>query len=132
MAAVSVDARESAAARKSVLLVEDDADLRQVIEDLIASVGCHVVPTRNGVEAQKWLRSADALPGVIILDLMMPYMTGWELADWMAADERYKAVPLVVITAFTNPANVPKHAVRVMLKPLDGDDVLEIVRRYCL
>jgi CheY-like chemotaxis protein len=69
-------------------------------------------------------------PGIILLDLMMPVMDGWEFAAAIGKDPRFSTVPIVVMTAFSDKAHsVPARS--ILKKPLSLDEVLDIVGRYC-
>jgi CheY-like chemotaxis protein len=81
----------------SVLVVEDHADLREMLAVMLESEGFDVQTAKNGAEA---LDRLDAVcPAVILLDLMMPVMTGDEFRERQLADPRYKDVPVICMTA---------------------------------
>ena len=90
--------REGACARPfpEVLVVEDDPDLSALLEMLLAGAGYAVRTAGDG--AQALLRVAERMPSVVLLDMCMPIMNGWEFAREFAA--RYaRAAPVVVVTA---------------------------------
>jgi CheY-like chemotaxis protein len=82
-----------------VLVVEDDADLAALVEMILADAG---YPVRTAAEgAQALARVEERMPGVILLDMRMPVMNGWEFARAFA--DRYgRAAPIVVVTAAEN------------------------------
>jgi CheY-like chemotaxis protein len=80
-----------------ILVVDDDADFRALARRMLEREGYAVVEADNGRVALDRLR--DATPGVILLDLMMPEMDGFEFADAVRADAAWRSVPIVVITA---------------------------------
>ena len=74
---------------RTVLLVEDDLDVRDTLQDLLESEGFDVVPAANGKQAIDYLTLNDP-PGadLVILDLMMPMVSGWEVLEKMTSDDR--------------------------------------------
>jgi CheY-like chemotaxis protein len=82
---------------RSVLVVEDHADLREMLAVLLESEGFLVQVARNGREALDCLRTSR--PSVILLDLMMPVMTGDEFRAHQLADPQYRDVPVICMTA---------------------------------
>ena len=80
-----------------VLVVDDDAGVRQLLRRMLEPAGYTVVEAANGREALERLR--EAAPGVILLDLMMPEMDGFEFVAEVRRHEALRAIPIVVITA---------------------------------
>jgi len=80
-----------------VLIVEDDADTRQMLRRIIENRGWAAAEAENGRAALE--RLGEAVPSVILLDLMMPEMDGFELVDELRRREEWKSIPVVVITA---------------------------------
>ena len=97
-----------------VLIIEDDEDIRDAIAVVVEREGCEPVTVSHGLEALRYLKTCDRLPSVILLDLMMPVMDGWEFLR--RRDERVRAIPIVVITAGTT-AGLPDD-IRCLRKPL--------------
>ena len=82
-----------------ILVVEDDFDSREHLAALLRSGGYEVATAANGLEAQQWLVSTTALPSVILLDLVMPVMDGWELIRRLKANPDTVAIPIIALTA---------------------------------
>jgi two-component system chemotaxis response regulator CheY len=112
---------------KFVLIVDDDPDLLEVTSFVIESEGMAVATAKNGEEALTFL-SAGRLPGLVLLDLMMPVMNGWEFLDEVAKDPSLKVIPVVVLTAAER-AQLPG-VVEVLCKPMDLKALLRVVERY--
>ncbi len=83
---------------KLVLLVEDDEPLRQTLAEALRDEGFDVVAAADGQDALNWLSAAPAMPQVIITDLVMPRMDGWELYNRLHEESRYQAIPVVVLS----------------------------------
>jgi CheY-like chemotaxis protein len=84
----------------------------------------------NGREALEYLRSHEC-PDLILLDLMMPVMDGWEFRREQQRDGDLADVPVIVLSALDQARAVDVEAMAVLKKPLDFDRLLEMVRRYC-
>jgi CheY-like chemotaxis protein len=82
---------------KSVLIVEDNIDTRDSLAFLLRHEGYHVSTAANGQEALDRLR-AGPRPGVILLDLLMPTMDGWEFSNRLAQDPALASIPVVVVS----------------------------------
>lgn len=111
-----------------ILVVEDDADAREAMIALLQMKGYRAVPAGNGREALDYLSRAP-VPDLIILDLWMPVMDGWEFRTEQIKDPRLKNVPVIVVTALSDQADV--EANEVIIKPVDVDRLLSTVSHYC-
>ena len=85
----------------------------------------------NGQEALDQLRSGTDLPSLILLDLMMPVMDGWEFRREQRKDPAIADVPVVVLSALDPSRGADIGAVEFLKKPLDFDHLLALVRQYC-
>ncbi|MDR2479238.1 MAG: response regulator [Treponema sp.] len=81
------------------VLVVDDVDMNVMILEEILKDDYHIITANNGKEALEKLRTADPLPKIVLLDVMMPEMTGRQMFDIMKADNAFKRVPVIFITA---------------------------------
>jgi two-component system, chemotaxis family, chemotaxis protein CheY len=109
-----------------VLIVEDDDEIRSLLSELLRDRGYAVREASHGADAIDVMR--DATPCAVLLDLMMPHVSGWQVLDEMGADPRLTAVPVCVISA--NPQGVPLH-VTVLRKPVRFADVRRFVESKC-
>jgi CheY-like chemotaxis protein len=114
-----------------VLIVEDDADLREMMAQLLALEGYNAATVANGREALQYLHDGHERPDVILLDLMMPVMDGWEFRRRMQADPDVAQVPVIVLSALDQSRAADVDAQAFLKKPLDFDRLLQLVRQYC-
>jgi len=113
-----------------VLIVEDDEDLREMMAQLLSLEGFHSATVANGREALQYLHDAEK-PQVILLDLMMPVMDGWEFRRQQQADPDLAPVPVIVLSALDHGRASDLEAAAFLKKPLDFDRLLSLVRSYC-
>ena len=113
----------------SILVVEDDLDLLGLVEMLLQDAGYQVRTASNGQQALE--RISEELPGLILLDMRMPVMNGWDFAREFRA-RHGRACPIVVVTAAENAQLRAKEieAEAWLAKPFDLDDVLRMVARF--
>lgn len=113
--------------KSTILVVDDDEDCREALAFLLSSEGYHVISAANGREALDYLRSSPA--ALIILDLMMPVMDGWEFRRLQKNDPQIESVPVVVLTAAWNPYTIDAQA--IIRKPIDIDALIAAVKQNC-
>ena len=113
-----------------VLIVEDDEDLREMMAQLLTLEGFQTATVANGREALEYLHQASK-PDVILLDLMMPVMDGWEFRRQQQADPSLAPVPVIVLSALDSNRAATLDATAFLKKPLDFDHLLSLVRAYC-
>ncbi len=115
----------------AVLVVEDEEEIRDPLIDLIQMAGFPTLVARNGREALEILKTAPA-PGMILLDLMMPEMSGTEFLAAIQEHPEFQNIPVVIMTAWLKRmTEVPARANEVLPKPIDSGRLLELIRRYC-
>ena len=114
-----------------VLIVEDDEDLREMMAQLLTLEGFDAATVANGREALDYLRHNSTVPDVILLDLMMPVMDGWEFRRRQKADPALAPVPVIVLSALDQARAANLDATAFLKKPLDFDRLLMLVRAYC-
>jgi CheY-like chemotaxis protein len=111
----------------NVLIVDDEADIRDTLKELFEDEGYDVATAANGAEALRLL-AGPTLPSVIVLDLIMPVLTGNEVFARMQLDPRLASVPVIVSTS--DPSRAPS-GVLIMKKPIDLDRLLGAIRQHC-
>jgi CheY-like chemotaxis protein len=114
-----------------VLVVEDDPDVRETLQVVLEDEGVRTVGVGNGREAIDFLNTGPARPDLILLDLMMPVMSGVEFLLWMRQQPDTTQVPVVLVSA-SNPT-LAKRAVEefnlagFLQKPLNLEDLNAVV-----
>jgi len=109
-----------------ILVIDDDSDIREVVGEALQFAGYEVSTARDGREGLLGARSFR--PDLILLDLMMPGMSGWEFRAAQLRDPVLARIPVVVVTALGRDPDIQVSA--VLSKPFRLDDLLAQVRRY--
>jgi CheY-like chemotaxis protein len=112
-----------------ILIVDDNRDLRETLAELLEEEGYDTACCEDGAAALAYLRSAERHPALIVLDLMMPVMNGWQFREAQLADAQLCAVPVVGMTA--NGSTASLRDVRTMLlKPFGIGELLRVIEQY--
>lgn len=111
---------------KTVLIVEDDENLRDSLREAFEDDGYQAISVSNGKEALELLQTTDPRPDVVVLDLVLPLVDGWKVCEVMRADAELSKIPIVVSTA--NPAGAPSGVI-VVSKPHKLKNLLGTVAR---
>ncbi|HEU4328145.1 MAG TPA: response regulator [Roseiflexaceae bacterium] len=116
----------------SILVVEDDRSSRMVLLRVLTNAGHSVIEAADGQTALGLLRRQTPKPSLILLDLMLPLMTGWELRNLLALEPNLADIPVAVISAVSHLAERTRelNVVAVLPKPIDLDRILELAARY--
>ena len=115
-----------------VLVVDDDPSIRKLIATFLRRRGYTPIEAKNGREALQEMRAGEAQ--IVVLDLMMPEVSGWDVLEERAKDPSLQAIPVVVVSANFGPeaARALDKGICAMLpKPFDLD-ALEAIVRSCL
>ncbi len=111
--------------RRRILIVEDDAGVREALADAMEDAGAEVVVAVDGLDALELLRSGPR-PAVILLDLRLPRLGGQEFLRELRADPRFEHIPVITMTGGAAAAEGEDIVARLH-KPIDLDDLREIV-----
>ena len=116
--------------KKTILIVEDEKDILFTLKDFLESENYHILVAENGVEAMELLKTS-GIPDLILLDMKMPIMNGWEFAIEFL-DKHDHQSPIVVITAAADAEQRAKDisAVGWVEKPFDLDVLLKTIKKY--
>ena len=115
----------------TVFVVEDDRDTRDMLERFLQLEGFEVEVAENGLQALDRLNTG-VQPCVILLDLMMPVMDGWQFRRTQVADEQLSRIPVIVVSAAGRERVAGIEADDYLSKPVDLEQLLERVTRHCV
>lgn len=113
---------------ESVLVVEDDGDIRESLQGFLKQEGYDVMTAENGRDAID--RIEKKKPGLVLLDLMMPVMNGWEFLEEKQHNKELAKIPVLVISAVPGSPCIPG-ALGFLKKPLDLNRLMDFVELYC-
>jgi CheY-like chemotaxis protein len=120
----------SARRDKSILVVEDDPDIRDTIADILSDEGYTVLSAKHGAEGLDCLRTASQLPSIIILDLMMPVMDGIGFREEQRKNPDWADIPVLILSADRSSRDKAEamQARGYLQKPFDIDQLLSLLR----
>jgi CheY-like chemotaxis protein len=116
--------------RPTVFVVEDDLDTREMLCRFLEMEGYQVESAANGRQALDLLHQC-ARACVILLDLMMPVMDGWQFRREQVQDAELASIPVIVVSAAGRDRIEQIDANAVLSKPVDLDELLACVTTYC-
>jgi CheY-like chemotaxis protein len=121
-------AQPASADRKSdtILVIEDDIDTRNAACAVLGAAGFSVLQVSNGKEGLDLLAELEIKPRLILLDLWMPVMNGWDFYEHMSRDRELRSISVIVLTAYELHTNV--RSLKWLRKPVGMDTLLEAVR----
>jgi CheY-like chemotaxis protein len=119
---------------RTLLVVEDDQEVRDAIAEVLVDSGYKPVGAANGVEALAALRQGTVRPCLILLDVMMPTMDGWAFRAEQQRDPALRDIPVVLLSAHTDvrSAAAQMRAAGFLPKPVAIDNLLTTVERFCM
>jgi CheY-like chemotaxis protein len=112
----------------SVLVVEDDVRALDALTELLEASGYSVLRAQNGQEALEAAKCSPP-PCLILLDLSMPIMDGWEFLRHQRLEPSIAEIPVVVITALVSA--IPAGTKALITKPINVNRLISLVDRYC-
>jgi CheY-like chemotaxis protein len=110
------------------MVVDDDSDIREAITGVLEAEGYTVLSVENGERALQLLEKGQR-PCVVLLDLMMPVMSGWDFMKAVNRQRDLDDMPIVVVSAFSEQG--APGARRTLKKPLDVEQLLKAVAEFC-
>jgi CheY-like chemotaxis protein len=111
-----------------ILIVEDHTDSREMLEEFLSEEGYLVESAVNGLQALERLRRPPR-PDVMLLDLMMPVMTGWELMARLEQEPALWGLPVIVVSGAGSTRPVPRGVLASIPKPLDLGVLMDTLAR---
>jgi CheY-like chemotaxis protein len=112
-----------------VLVVEDDEDIRDVLATVLHESGYSVIIAKNGEEALQRLRTGTCRPCVILLDLWMPVMDGWQFREEQRKDSSLAGIPVVALSGDREAQAFDTAA--YLSKPVQFNQLVSTVERFC-
>lgn len=113
----------------SILVVEDEKSIQEIIKIALEMEGYNVVTADNGKDGLEMLPQMQT-PCLILLDLMMPIMNGWEFVEALSTDMTLATIPVIIVTAYGERAEqIPSKG--ILKKPIDLDALLDQVNNWC-
>jgi signal transduction histidine kinase len=119
---------EKRASGRSLLVIEDDSDIREALDGLLSMEGFRVTGCSNGREALEWLRISPK-PDLILLDLMMPVMDGWQFRVAQKDDPELATIPVLALSADSTAKAAAIDAEAYLKKPVDYDTLIATIDR---
>jgi CheY-like chemotaxis protein len=113
-----------------ILVVEDNPGIREAVTDILRDAGYDTDEAENGLEAFQKLKAAESLPALILLDLMMPVMSGGEFVLQLSKEPELRLLPIVVLSAHLD-AYAGRDAFECITKPFSAERLLQVVATYC-
>ena len=113
-----------------VLIVDDDYSVLDAVRETLEDEGYEVSIAANGLEALKDLREGGR-PCLILLDLMMPVMNGWEFRREQLSDSLLASIPTVIVTAYVGPIPNGLGEAPKVRKPVKPEQLISLVETYC-
>jgi len=120
----------TAPAKKKILVVDDDKAVTTLLESLLSQQGYTVLSAHDGLDGMVQVRKA--LPDLIVLDIMMPEINGYDVCSNLKFDERFKHIPIIVLTSRQqelDPRIGKLMGIDYMHKPIDSAVLLEKIQK---
>ena len=121
---------------RTVFIVDDEPDVREVMEDFLTEHGYHVEQAAYGMEALEKIALMNPKPKLVLLDVMMPYMDGFEVLYRIRQNPKTANIPVVMLTAKGDTTAIMRaqelRADDFISKPFDIPDFLRIVAKYVI
>jgi two-component system sensor histidine kinase/response regulator len=119
---------------QSILIIDDDIISQNMLRTTLTQAGYSVIVASNGYEGIK--KASEQVPGLIILDIMMPDMDGGDVAAILKNDPTTKDIPIIflssLVTGKENKTNSRKESIVYLSKPYNRDELLNEVKKYFL
>ena len=132
IAETAVMPRKKKGSHETVLVVDDDPEIRESLSELLDHRGYSVLQAENGRRALDVLKAVPPrTPCLVVLDLAMPVLDGHQFLKYRAEDPVLRRIPVVVVSANPRPPQPLEGIEAYLQKPLEPDVLLEIIRRTC-
>jgi CheY-like chemotaxis protein len=112
---------------KTILIVDDESDMRDALQAILEGEGYRVLSASNGRQALD-LMEKGAAADLVLLDVMMPLMTGYQLLDCMEETPELRTLAVVMMSAVEPPTRISDRWMSFLMKPFSYDDLLKAIR----
>lgn len=117
---------------KSIFIVDDDEDIRLIIQYMLEREGYQVTTAEDGKSAKELMQTIDT-PDLALFDVMMPYMDGFELLDYARGEGQWSSIPIIMLTAKSQESDIVRALDRgasdYVVKPFKPNELLARIRR---
>lgn len=113
--------------KKKVLVIDDEADIREIVRLYLADEGCAVIEANNGQEGI--LKAQAEQPDLIILDIMLPGINGFEVAKHLKDDPNTKHIPIIILSVLAQDSQYRQGIMDYISKPFRPEDLVATVRK---
>jgi CheY-like chemotaxis protein len=117
---------------RPLMVVDDDADLRDAISEVLRDAGYEVIAANNGRHALQVLAQSNPLPGLVLLDMMMPVLDGEGFLAEVRVHPQWRTIPVLIFSASARPDLKLLGAKGWIRKPIDLEKLLEVVGQNAL
>jgi CheY-like chemotaxis protein len=114
-----------------VLVVDDDPDVRNSISQLLDAKRYSTIQAENGQKALEILKATPSVPCLIVLDLVMPVMDGYQFLSLRAQDPTLRDIPVVVISGNSRAGATLKEIDAYLTKPVNIDRLIDVIDQHC-
>lgn len=121
--------KENTSKQKNILVIEDNKEIQDSIKMALEIDGFNVFTANNGREGMNLLEKIPT-PSLILLDLLMPVMNGWEFMEELNKDIMHSSIPVVIVSALDKKQTTPNVSGYIQ-KPIDLDKLLKIAEKHC-
>lgn len=115
---------------KNILIIDDEDAIRESLKDVLELQGYNVTTAKDGKEGISTLSKMNQTPCMILLDLMMPGMNGWDFLDFQRSTPVYASIPVIICSAYEASARSIGTS-PVILKPVKLNSLLDAVTAFC-
>ena len=118
--------------KKKILIVDDEMDIVETLRFFLEQEGYECITAFDGIEALNKARAEN--PGLILLDIMLPKMNGYKVARLLKFDEKYRHIPIIMLTAKTQDIDrvlgIETGADGYLTKPFDIKNLLNVIKNH--
>jgi CheY-like chemotaxis protein len=113
--------------KKKILVIDDEADIREIVRIYLEEEGCEVIEASNGQEGI--LKAQSERPDLIVLDIMLPGINGFEVAKHLKDDPNTQDIPVIILSVLAQDSQYRQGILDYISKPFRQEDLVATVRR---